>query len=201
MDMKNVHSIGIPRTDIFFDQDYISKKRKDIYLRYPMLKDKKVILFAPTFRGNNIHKAYYDFERINFRKLQEQLPDNYMCIIKMHPFIQNTYPEALDSSFYLDLTHEREINDLLLITDILITDYSSVIFEASLLNIHTLFYAYDLLEYTEARDFFYPYEEYTFGPVVYNEEELVNAILHSHINEEKLKLFAKTICLYVGFFF
>lgn len=196
MDMKNVHSIGIPRTDIFFNQDYISKKRKDIYLRYPMLKDKKVILFAPTFRGNNIHKAYYDFEKINFRELQERLPDNYMCIIKMHPFIQNTYLEELDSSFYLDLTHEREINDLLLITDILITDYSSVIFEASLLNIHTLFYAYDLLEYTETRDFFYPYEEYTFGPVVYNEEELVNAILYSHINEEKLMRFKEkfTIC-------
>ncbi len=189
MNEEDIHSTGIPRTDIFFDKSYIEKKKEELYKKYPLLKDKTVILFAPTFRGNNIHQAYYDFDKIDFEQLQSQLSNDYIFIIKMHPFIQNTYSQQLDSSFYLDLTSEREINDLLLITDILITDYSSVIFEASLLNIYTIFYAYDLEEYISLRDFFYSYEKYTFGPIVKNQEQLQDAILHPQKDDNKLKDF------------
>lgn len=186
---EQVHSVGIPRTDIFFNQKYMIEKREELYQKYPILKDKKVILFAPTFRGNNIHQAYYDFNRIDFQQLQSQLSDDYVFIIKMHPFIQNTYQQQLDPSFYLDLTKEREINDLLLITQILITDYSSVIFEASLLNIYTIFYAYDLEEYISDRDFFYSYDRYTYGPVVKNQKELENAIIHPQKDLKKIQEF------------
>lgn len=106
----------------------------------------------------------------------------------MHPFIKQR-SQVLDSHFFLDLSSQREINDLLFITDILITDYSSVIFEASLLNIPTIFFAYDLENYISERDFFYPYSEYTYGPVVKNEEELVKAIRHPVIDQQKLERF------------
>ena len=189
MDVNHVYSTGIPRTDVFFDNNYIQEKKKELYNKYPLLKDKKVILFAPTFRGNNIHNAYYDFNRLDFKHFQEKLKNEYVCIMKMHPFVKNIDFSQLDSQFYIDLSSEREINDLLFVTDLLITDYSSVIFEASLLNIKTIFYAYDLEEYIASRDFFYSYDEYTFGPVVKNQEELVNAILNSNIDTEKLKAF------------
>lgn len=189
MDVNHVYSTGIPRTDVFFDNNYIQEKKKELYNKYPLLKDKKVILFAPTFRGNNIHNAYYDFDRLDFKHFQEKLKNEYVCIMKMHPFVKNIDFSQLDSQFYIDLSSEREINDLLFVTDLLITDYSSVIFEASLLNIKTIFYAYDLEEYIASRNFFYPYDEYTFGPVVKNQEELVNAILNSNIDTEKLKAF------------
>ena len=186
MKIKNVHSIGIPRTDIFFDEEYKTNKIKEIYQIYPQLKNKKVILFAPTFRGNNINNAYYDFEQIDFKAIKDGLSDEYFFIIKMHPFIQNTYSDKLDESFYLDLSHEREINDLLFVTDILITDYSSVIFEASLLNIKTIFFAYDLDEYIASRDFFYPFVDYTYGPVVSKKSDLIDVIKSVQIDEVKL---------------
>lgn len=191
MDIQDVHSYGIPRTDIFFDKDYKKQIKKDLYDKYPMLKGKKVILFAPTFRGNDIHKAYYDFSQIHFSSLQQSLGEDYVCIIKLHPFIKNKYQETLDPQFYIDLTSMREINDLLFITDILITDYSSVIFEASLLDIQTIFFAYDLQEYIQARDFFYSYEEYTYGPVVKNQKELEKAILNPNDYSQKKEKFQK----------
>lgn len=189
MNVRDVHSIGIPRTDCFFDHEYIENKKRKLYLTYPQLKGKKVILFAPTFRGNNIHNGYYDYQQMDFKRFQEELSSEYMCIIKMHPYVQNQCQQDLDPSFYLDLTHEREINDFLMISDVLITDYSSVIFEASLLNIYTIFYAYDLNDYMSQRDFFYPYEEYTYGPVVTCFDELLAAVKDGCIDKEKLKTF------------
>lgn len=190
MDPRRIHPIGIPRSDIFFDASYANKIKKELYDHYPQLKDKKIILFAPTFRGNNIYHAYYDDDQIDFRHLQEALGHDYFCIIKMHPFIKHRSLD-LDPHFFLDFSSQREINDLLFITDILITDYSSVIFEASLLNIPTIFFAYDLDQYISERDFFYPYSEYTYGPVVKNEEELIEAIKHPIIDREKLERFKK----------
>lgn len=181
-----IYSTGIPRTDIFFDEVYKEKTRIKLYEKYPELQGKRVILFAPTFRGNNLKQAYYDFEKIDFEKFQKAFSEDYICIIKMHPFIKNTYGQALNKGFYLDLSKEREINDLLLITDVLITDYSSVIFEASLLNIKTIFFAYDLEEYEKTRDFFYPYSKYTFGPVVKTQFELENAIMNQETDFEKI---------------
>lgn len=190
MDPRHIHPLGIPRSDIFFDATYAKKIKEELYQHYPFLEHKKIILFAPTFRGNNIHHAYYDYDQIDFKHLQEAIGDDYFCIIKMHPFIKHQ-SLALDPHFFLDLSSQREINDLLFITDILITDYSSVIFEASLLNIPTVFFAYDLEKYISERDFFYPYTEYTYGPVVKNEEELIGALKHPIIDQEKLERFKK----------
>ena len=176
MDIHKIYSTGIPRTDIFYDETYKKQKKCELYERYPMLKEKKVILFAPTFRGNNVNQAYYDWEQIDFETFRQSLSDEYVCIVKMHPFVKNSCGQNLDPNFYLDLTDEREINDLLLVTDVLITDYSSVIFEASLLDIHVVFFAYDLEDYICERDFFYPYDRYTYGPVVKNQHDLEAAI-------------------------
>lgn len=188
MDIQNVHSYGIPRTDIFFDQEYKETIREQLYQKYPLLKNKKVILFAPTFRGNDIHHGFYDFQHIHFSSLQKALGDEYVMILKLHPYIKNKYQEELDDKFFIDLTSLREINDLLFVTDILITDYSSVIFEASLLDIQTIFFAYDLEDYIQQRDFFYTYDHYTYGPVVKNQEELVNAILvPQDFSDKKMK--------------
>lgn len=192
--IDKVHALGIPRTDIFFDSDYRKKIRRKLEEKYPGIINKKVILFAPTFRGNGVKTAHYDYSWISLKKIQEKLEKDYIFIIKMHPFIKNKYKETIESSFFLDLSEEREINDLLFITDILITDYSSVIFEASLLDIRTIFFAPDLEEYITTRDFYYPYEEYTFGPVVINDDELIDAIKRENIDFDKLEKFKAKFC-------
>lgn len=189
MKIEDVHSIGIPRSDVFFDLTYIQNKKEELYKKYPLLREKKVILFAPTFRGNNVHNGYYDYQQIDFHKMRECLSEEYVCIIKMHPFINNKPHQELARDFYLDLTSEREINDLLFVTDILITDYSSVIFEASLLNINTIFFVYDLEDYTHSRDFFYAFDTYTYGLTVKNNDDLIQAIKHVKLNLDKLNEF------------
>lgn len=192
--VERVHAIGVPRTDIFFDASYRERIRASLYEKYPCLVGKKVILFAPTFRGHGRKTAYYDESFLDFERMEEELKEEYVCIIKMHPFIQKMPPYPKDSEFFVNLSEEREINDLLFLTDVLVTDYSSVIFEASLLNLHTVFFVPDLKEYTEERDFYYPFEEYAYGPIASDTEELVQAILSGADDEKKRAVFKEKFC-------
>lgn len=192
--IEKVHALGTPRTDVFFDEKYKETVRKTLYLEYPQLIGKKVILFAPTFRGNGVKTAHYNYSWISFSNLKKILGEDYIFIIKMHPFVRNMPEEELDPSFILNLSDKREINDLLFVTDVLITDYSSVIFEASLLDIKTVFFVPDYEEYVASRDFYYPYSEYTYGTVAYNEDELVEAVLHGQNDENTLMQFKKKFC-------
>lgn len=96
----------------------------------------------------------------------EKMPEDTACIVKHHPFVHQ--PLDIPSRWQnrvLDLTGKDHINDLLLITDLLITDYSSSIFEAALLEVPMLFYAFDEEEYMASRDFYFAYEEMVPGPV------------------------------------
>ncbi len=194
IDINKVYATGVPRTDIFFDEEYIKKTKEKIYKKYPKLKDKKVILFAPTFRGNGQKTAHYDFNLIDFEKLKKEFKGEYIFINKLHPFIKNNDEIPSDDDFYLDLTDEREINDLLFITDILITDYSSVIFEYSFLNKPLIFYVPDLDDYIESRSFYYPFSKYTYGDVAYNMDELIKYIKNSKIDNKKLQEFKDYFC-------
>lgn len=192
--LDKVYATGIPRTDVLFDGEYKSCIRESLYGKYPQLQEKKVILFAPTFRGNGQKTAYYNFEWIDFEKLKVALEDEYCFIIKLHPFVHNIEEIPGDDEFFLNMTQEREINDLLLVTDILITDYSSVIFEAALLNIDTVFYVPDLEEYTASRDFYYPFDEYVFGKLAETNEELIEAIKVPQNDVGKKEAFKKKFC-------
>lgn len=187
---QNVYATGVPRTDIFFDETYKQRYRKEFFNEFPQAINKKIILFAPTFRGNGKKTAYYPMEKIDIARLHELLGDDYFFIHKMHPFVKNklTIPQAL-SSFAIDLSNAREINDLLFVTDILITDYSSVIFEASLLNIPMYFYAYDLEKYIESRDFYYDYPTLVPGAICKELDELAHAIHAKEHHLEKMTEF------------
>lgn len=190
IDIKNVKPLGVPRTDDFFDEKYKVEIRQRLYKQYPALKGKKVILFAPTFRGNGAGSAYYSFEKLDAAALLKQLGEEYMLIIKHHPFVANVHPvdEAVKSRV-MDLSKESEINDLLFITDVLITDYSSVIFEASLLNIPMLFYAYDLEDYVVNRDFYYPFKNFVPGKIVRTQQGIVDCIKNEEYGQDKIKDF------------
>lgn len=195
IDKEKVHALGIPRTDIFFDKKYENDIKEKIYTKYPVLKDKKVIMFAPTFRGPSQNNAYYDFDWIDFEKLKKEFSKDYVCIVKMHPFVQNKPDYDLDNDdFYLDLTSEREINDLLFITDILITDYSSVIFEYSFFKKPVIFYTPDYDDYVASRDFFYDFDKYNYGAKATNMKELVKYIKECKADKEKIKEFYDYFC-------
>lgn len=187
---EKVKATGVPRTDIFFREDYKNKTRKNFYKKYPALKDKKIILFAPTFRGNGKVTGSYPEDRFDFIRLYEYFKGKYAIIIKHHPFVNNRVEIPLEyTGKILDMSDDEELNDLLFVTDLLITDYSSVVFEASLLNIPMLFYAFDLQKYISSRGFYYEYRSFVPGKIVSSMKSLIRAIKEQNFEIEKIKPF------------
>ena len=190
LSLEKVKVTGIPRTDIFFDAEYKMKVRHEFYEKYPKFKGKKVLLFAPTFRGSGKSNGNYPVFRFDLKKVYETLGEDYAIIVKHHPFVQdrNDIPnEYMD--YIIDLSNESEINDLLFVADLLVTDYSSVIFEAALLDIPMIFYAFDLHEYISRRVFYYEYELFVPGKIVNSEEELLITIRERDFEFEKIQEF------------
>ncbi len=190
--MEKIIPYGVPRTDMFFDEDIKRQKRKQLFEEYPALEGKKVILFAPTFRGRGKNSAFYDVDKFDPNQVAASLPDDHVLLIKHHPFVDLKYKIAKKNKEKIfDFSDKSEINDLLFITDVLITDYSSVIYEASLLNIPMLFYAFDLDDYINSRDFYFEYEINVPGKVVYTENDLIQAILNNDYEHEKVEEFCR----------
>nr|WP_246484649.1 CDP-glycerol glycerophosphotransferase family protein [Virgibacillus salarius] len=190
--VDKIYPAGIPRSDIFFDVKYKDYVRKTLTEKYPFIKGKKVILFAPTFRGNGQASAYYPFEILNLKKLYNELHEEYVFLFKIHPFVNNKLNIPYEyADFFFDLSDYREINDLLLITDILITDYSSVCFEFALLNKPMLFFAFDVEKYIEERDFYYNYFDFIPGPLLKTTSEIISTIKEQKFETEKIQSFVK----------
>ncbi|WEG13144.1 CDP-glycerol glycerophosphotransferase family protein [Pullulanibacillus sp. KACC 23026] len=189
---------GIPRTDVFFDRSYQNQVREDLYKHYPFLKGKKVITFAPTFRGNGQQSAHYPMEVLDLGKLYHALKDEYVFLFKIHPFVKNDFSIPYEySDFFYDFSEYREINDLLFVTDILITDYSSVCFEFALLNRPMIFYAYDVEEYVEKRDFYYDYHKFIPGTLTRSTDDLIQVIHEERFNMQRIKPFVNYFFDYV----
>ncbi len=185
-----IHPLGVQRTDFFFDEEKKKQAVEKIYNQYPNLKGKRVILFAPTFRGNGRKTAHYPPEYFDINKVYKSLNDNDILIIKNHPFVKEQFEITEEQSKkIIDLTSYTDINELFLITDLLITDYSSSIFEYALLDRPTIFYVPDIDDYKESRDFYYDFSEYTYGDVCKNIDELVDSIKHTKLDKQKLAKF------------
>lgn len=188
---EKVVPTGIPRTDVFFDDKYKTEITNKLYSQYPTLKDKKVVLFAPTFRGEVKESAFYPTEKFDISTVCKSLGDEYAIIIKHHPFVsqKQPIPDELKSRV-IDVSKNTELNDLLFISDVIITDYSSLIFEASLLKTPMLFYVFDLQEYIKERDFYFDLRLNSPGKLVYSQEELISAILNKDFETERMEAFA-----------
>lgn len=190
VDIENVIATGIPRTDFFFDEKKKEDVRSRLYEAYPFLKEKKVILFAPTFRGNGQQSAHYPFEVLNYDQLYRELKDEYIFLFKIHPFVKNQINIPYQySNFFYDFSDFREINELLLIADVLVTDYSSVCFEFALLQKPMIFFSYDVDDYIRKRDFYYEYFSFIPGPLAKTCHELVSIVKNNQYEFEKLDSF------------
>ena len=197
--VDRVQATGVPRTDIFFDEEYVRRTREALYEKYPALRGKKVILFAPTYRGLRAEDAAYDFSRLDPDLLFDALGEDHVFVFKWHPATYNNlkfedkqaYALEKYGSFFLDLSSEREINDLLLVADVLVTDYSSVIFDYYLTGKPVVFYTFDRDLYAGGRGIYYPFEEYLYGPAVEEQQALIEAIRRADLCEEKRAAFGE----------
>lgn len=185
---------GVPRTDIFFDEEWKKDVQKKFHENYPETAGKKIILLAPTYRGTRVPEADYDMNRVPIGELREKFGDEYILITKLHPAAYNNMllkgkQLGDDSGFWLDVSDIRDINDILPVADILITDYSSVIFDWLLLDKPIIYYVYDKDEYAGDRGMYYSFDEYVYGAVAETGEELVEAIAQADMMTEKREAF------------
>ncbi len=182
----------MPRIDEFLDEEYRKEKTEMLYKSFPVCKNKKVILFAPTYRGKNKKNAYYPYNIIDFDKLYEACGNEYVILFKVHPWISEPVPlQKKHADKFIDVAEYSNINDLFYITDLLITDYSSSIFEYSLMNKPMLFFAYDEIQYSFSRGFHRDYKHSAPGKIVYTFDELIYAINEKDFEFEKVKQYVE----------
>ncbi|MEU1540697.1 CDP-glycerol glycerophosphotransferase family protein [Actinacidiphila glaucinigra] len=189
---------GLPRIDTFLDKERTEKVVEDFFTAHPKLEGKRIILFAPTFRGKSIGDAHYDYDRIDFAKLYEACGDKSVVLFRMHHFISDPVPIPAEySDRLLDFASFPDTNDLLQVTDVLITDYSSVIYEYSLLDRPILFYAYDKDRYSVVRGFHRDYDTVAPGKICVTFDELLSALQNEDYDISKLEQFRQENVDYV----
>lgn len=172
-----VVATGVSRTDVFYDQHFIERSKAAVYSACPAAENKKIILYAPTFRGR-VAKAESP-DCLDIPAMKRALGDEYVVLIKHHPFVKQPPVVPEDCvDFAMDVTKSLEIDQLLCASDVCISDYSSLIFEYSLFERPMIFFAYDLDDYFDWRGFYYNYDELTPGPVVKETEEIIDYIRH-----------------------
>lgn len=177
---KDVIMIGSSDSDILINANkkYVDNVRKKLNISGK--KNKKVIMYAPTFRDFDLEDGD---SKISLPVMSLGNLDDYIVLLRLHPLVSKRIENMQLPSNFINVGWYPNVIDLYLVTDILITDYSSVVFPFSLLKRNLILYPYDMERYIELRGGFYlDYEGDLPGPIVYTEEDLVNTIL----NIEKL---------------
>lgn len=201
MDEERTWEIGYPRNDILVnrsnDQEYINQIKKDLNLP----EDKKVIMYAPTWRDDEfVKKGQYLFDlKINLENLQKELGENYVILLRMHYLIANALDLNGYEDFAIDVSNYSDISELYLISDALITDYSSVMFDFGILKRPQYFFAYDIEKYDKGlRGFYMDYMNDLPGEIITDEfklaEELKNIDEHKEKYKEKIEKFYEKFC-------
>lgn len=181
---------GYPRNDFITNatnEDILEIKKK-----FNLPLDKKIILYAPTWRDNSYVASGYTFElEADFHKWKETLSDEYIIVFKPHYLIINKYENDNSlNGFLYSISAEAEINELYVISDILITDYSSVFFDYAVLNRPIYFYMYDLEQYKgELRGFYLDIYKELPGKIYEDEDHLLTDICNQVYDYSFLKSF------------
>jgi CDP-ribitol ribitolphosphotransferase len=185
---------GIPRMDRFFDPAARAAGLAAARAAYPEMTDGRMtILFAPTYRGDTIREASYAFELLDYAALHALCVErDAVLIIKMHPFVLEPVriPEPFRDRLVDGSARPVDVNDLLFAVDLLVTDYSSIVFEYSTLRRPMLFFAYDLDDYVATRDFYVPFESFVPGRIVRTFAEMLEAIRTDDYEADKVDDFA-----------
>jgi CDP-ribitol ribitolphosphotransferase len=191
---RRVVPTGVPRMDQFVAASRNERRRDRVYESVPEALGRWTILFAPTFRGAGAKTATYDTSRLDLAALHALCVErDAVFLIRLHPFVAERVevPDAFRDRIITASDRPVETNDLLLITDLLVTDYSSIVFEYSTLRRPMLFFAYDLDEYVSSRDFYVRYEDWVPGRIVRTFPELVDAIRRGDFDADKVDAFVE----------
>ncbi len=186
-----VMECGAPRNDIFFTQNTI---KTSVYKKLQISFDKKILLYAPTFREDTVvsfQKYDIDMKRV-LNALEKRFGGEYVLVYRFHHYLyrlgmpQNFYAGAIDATYYPD------IQELLAAADVVITDYSSLMWDFSLQRRPVFLYQNDEKDYENDRGFYSSVSEWPY-PKAHTQEELIDIIVNFNKNEyvEKLDAFLK----------
>ena len=161
--------LGSPRSDrlVNMDPGEYEKIRRELGIR----PDETAVLYAPTFREEDFHRAKIELKVKNLCRM-----DGVRVILRLHPEVKNRLDISEYDASVIDGNVYPDIFRLYMASDIMVTDYSSVSIEYSLLKRPILYYMYDLEEYTKERNFYFNYLDRLSGPIIRTEEELIHAV-------------------------
>lgn len=175
---ERVLALGTPRTDFFFDEAELSAAREAVMRDHPVLAGRRIVLYAPTFRGRGRRRtaaAGFDAGR-----LRAALPASYALVLKAHPNLDPALTET--AGFDVVVEPGREINAVLAASDILVTDYSSSIFEWALLRRPLVLLVPDLEEYERDPGLYLDFSHEMIGTQVQTTDEVIEAILEERFD-------------------
>ena len=171
---------GYPRNDILYTDntpECIGALKK----KFGIPEEKKVVLYAPTWRDDEYYdKGKYKFTlKLDLYKMREELGEEFVVILRTHYYIADNLDVSGLEGFVYNESRYDDISELYLISDILITDYSSVFFDFGNLRRPMLFFTYDLEKYRDMlRGFYLDIEKDLPGPLLYTSDEVIDALKH-----------------------
>jgi CDP-ribitol ribitolphosphotransferase len=174
-------SIGLPRTDVLFGDAAVAAAEA-VRMRYGIPRDRRVLLYAPTFRGDSALDAR-SVDALDLGALHDALAADHVLLLRLHPLVRDrTAVDAVHGGFVIDVSDHPSMNELLLVSDVLVTDYSSVFYEFALLGRPIVFFAPDLDAYERERGFYFDFRAGVPGPVVTSTRELVALLRHGDLH-------------------
>lgn len=175
---KDMLETGYPRNDYLYTANN-DRTIARIKRQLGIAEEKKVILYAPTWRDNQFYqKGAYKFDlQMDLDQLQREFGETHAIILRMHYLIAENLDISAYEGFVYDCSAYEDIRDLYLISDVLITDYSSVFFDYANLRRPMMFFVYDIEDYRDnLRGFYFDFEEKAPGPLVRTTEEMIREL-------------------------
>ena len=176
--LDRVLPLGTPRTDAFHDPAAVAVMRARVLETYPALAGRRVILYAPTFRGRG--RAKRPAAGLDGTRLRARLPASDVLVLKTHPNLDQSGVEL--AGFDVVIDHRTDVNDVLAAADVLVTDYSSSVFEAALLRKRIVLLVPDLAEYELDPGLYLDYRTEMIGTMAADTDEAADAILHDRFD-------------------
>ena len=193
--VDKVKALGSPRSDMLFDDEFKTESKSKLISAFPELNGKKIILFAPTYRGDRVEAANYDFDKLSPKQFMSEIGDEYIVLLRWHPaLLANVKAGRLNFDLpegMIDVSEYPDVNELIAASDILITDYSSIIFDWYITERPVIFFMYDLEEYEGGRGLYFELDEYLYGRLARNKDELVTAVREEDMCAEKRAAFGE----------
>lgn len=188
VEMDVVKALGNPRTDLIVDEEKLRESRENICSKHPLLKEKKhIYVYFPTNREYDDETAVFD-PKLDWNELNDVLDDDEIFILCRHPNMKHEYIKGMLYPRVKDYTTDSAM-ELLSVADVVITDYSAIMFDSTIMDIPMVFYCPDYDTYD--CDFYLNYEKDVPGEIIKNPDELLEAARRAKDNgyKESIKAF------------